>query len=339
MALSFPENQKQAARYVREAIPMMVGKNIAPNPLNFTLWYAYVSNRDSELKKDLDETIQLFGTCPDNISENLFRRYVISDEIAEQQSIDESLDGLINDLLGDVDNTRLSTAHSKKQFREHLVTLETAENPDQFKKTTQDIIELTDGTSGLLSSFESQLQIAESEIQLLKERLANSEREALLDPLTKVGNRRAFEQSLYALSDQELPAISLIFADLDHFKQINDRFGHPVGDKILQATGKLITKSIPENAQAFRYGGEEFVILLHDDVSTAKLLAEKLRVLLTKLNLKNKKSNELVNGVAASFGVAEKKAGEFTEELIDRADQALYQAKNAGRNIVVTADQ
>jgi diguanylate cyclase len=87
VALEFPEDTALASRYVKQALPMMIKNKIAPNPCNFALWYAYVSNRDLLLNKKLDTTLKEKGTCPEVISRDLFKKHVIKEEIALQKKI------------------------------------------------------------------------------------------------------------------------------------------------------------------------------------------------------------------------------------------------------------
>ena len=105
MALYYPEDKVAASRYVKQAIPLMIQNNIAPNPCNYALWYSYVSNRDKELKQALDEALKENGTCPPVLSKKLFEEYVVKEETEFQKQVQESLDDVISDLATDAANT------------------------------------------------------------------------------------------------------------------------------------------------------------------------------------------------------------------------------------------
>ena len=333
MALEFPENKATAARYVKQAIPMMVKHNIVPNPCNFALWYSYVSNRDAELKVALDETVASQGTCPADITARLFKQHVIKEEMSAQQSLQDSLTNIMQDLTGDVENTRLSADDLTENLESSLTTLANTDDPEQILGAVEKLITSTKATSKVVSNFQQQLSAAELEINALKLQLEEKELDAYLDALTQLGNRRAFDKRLYALCEDEEKAATLILIDLDHFKNLNDSYGHVLGDKVLQGVAQILIELCPQGELAARYGGEEFAILL-DGNGTGEQLAETIRLQLKKLSLRKKNSDQLIDNITASFGVAEKLPGEYPEQLIERADQALYAAKEGGRDRV-----
>jgi len=155
------------------------------------------------------------------------------------------------------------------------------------------------------------------------------------DPLSGLLNRRGFEraagEALAQRAKQKLPA-ALVIADLDHFKAVNDRFGHAVGDRVIVAFAELLRQAAAGNGVAGRLGGEEFVVLLTaGDLSQARLFAEAARVSLAEARIRD--VPERVRATA-SFGVAVMVGSESLSELLHRADSALYNAKRGGRDCV-----
>ena len=180
-------------------------------------------------------------------------------------------------------------------------------------------------TVGLMIALVTEVEQKQREI----ERLATS------DPLTGTGNRRALTEALWHARRQlarQREEASLVLLDLDHFKTVNDRHGHEAGDQLLVELTRLVRSRIRDADQLFRYGGEEFVLLLrHTPLDGAERMAEELRALL---------ASQLASPggrVTASFGCAELAPGEEPSEWLTRADAALYAAKGAGRNRVVSA--
>lgn len=170
--------------------------------------------------------------------------------------------------------------------------------------------------------------------------ITNRQRELLMqlatkDPLTGSGNRRAFEDKLASAVlhfDRTATPASLILIDLDHFKLVNDRYGHAVGDQILCRVTEIINLRIRVTDSLYRIGGEEFVVVLEgQDIERAAHLAEQLRTLV--------EANELVPDhlVTISLGIAELRAGETAADWLQRADNALYQSKRDGRNTTCRA--
>ena len=186
---------------------------------------------------------------------------------------------------------------------------------------------VTFGAVVILHDASSQITL-EQRIQSLHER-------ATRDPLTQVANRAEFDRFFaMTVSDhmkRKLPC-SLIICDIDHFKKVNDTFGHQAGDEVLVNFAALLRRNCRAGDLVARYGGEEFVMLCSDcDNSSATRKADEIRSELAELPL------PALNGrsVTASFGVTELQSGDTPETMLRRADRGLYQAKENGRNCVV----
>lgn len=188
------------------------------------------------------------------------------------------------------------------------------------------------------------IELSETQRQLMASNaaLGKLEKEAVersfIDPLTGLGNRRRLEQGLVTEISRARRAkkrLSLIMSDLDKFKDINDKFGHDVGDIVLKEFANIISLSIREYDIATRFGGEEFVILMpHMDLDNAVAAADRIRTA-----LEAKDFNPHAIKVTASFGVATLSSNDSPEAFLKRADDAMYEAKNSGRNRVVSARQ
>lgn len=153
--------------------------------------------------------------------------------------------------------------------------------------------------------------------------------EASTDPLTKAMNRRSFMQRVDALVSE--PKQGLIMFDIDHFKSINDTYGHDVGDAVLREISQLMRDNIRETDLLARWGGEEFMVLSPGaDMERTKALAERLREAVASFDFTG-----VPRQVTSSFGVVVRSSGEDTETYLKRADTALYEAKESGRNRVV----
>lgn len=188
-----------------------------------------------------------------------------------------------------------------------------------------------------LIDFEKKLHDVNEKLVISNQLLADL---SLKDPLTRLGNRRAFEENLiktHRLATRDLKPISLLMVDVDYFKLYNDSYGHQAGDKCLQEVAEILQKGLQRPADfAARYGGEEFVIVLFDcNVEGAIYIAEKLRAQVEGLQIPHKRSP--MSMVTISIGLTTVLPGlAFTDEkLIAVADDALYRAKEEGRNKVV----
>ncbi|WP_434509683.1 sensor domain-containing diguanylate cyclase [Desulfitobacterium sp. AusDCA] len=169
------------------------------------------------------------------------------------------------------------------------------------------------------------------ELKVSNEKL---EKTAITDILTEAYNRRKFEEDLDLLfnsTEKYGNIFSLIFFDIDHFKTVNDRFGHKVGDKVLQSISKLIRDNIKETDSLYRWGGEEFIILLTEEIlESAKIIAEEIRNIIQNFDF------GMGHQITISLGVAEYTPGEDIDQIIIRLDNALFEAKSRGRNRVIS---
>lgn len=161
---------------------------------------------------------------------------------------------------------------------------------------------------------------------LLLEKMANT------DALTGLRNRQWMHKELEARAAAEPPGASVAILDIDHFKAINDQYGHDVGDAVLIGIARLLQGQLQPDAASARWGGEEFIILLRDDLSASFEILDRLRQALAEL-----RDWPVTMTVTCSIGVAGKLPGEASLAWLKRADQALYSAKRGGRNQVVAA--
>jgi diguanylate cyclase (GGDEF)-like protein len=169
----------------------------------------------------------------------------------------------------------------------------------------------------------------------LEQRIQSLHVQATRDPLTQVANRAEFDRILASCVESHLERripCSLILCDIDHFKRINDTYGHQAGDEVLIVFAALLRRHCRSGDLVARYGGEEFALLCADcDNATATRRAEELRIEVADFPM------EALEGkcISASFGVTEVQSGDTPDTMLRRADRALFQAKSNGRNTVV----
>ncbi|MEJ5348109.1 MAG: diguanylate cyclase [Desulfosoma sp.] len=167
------------------------------------------------------------------------------------------------------------------------------------------------------------------------EEIQKLRKEVLTDPLTGVGNRRYAEMRLQECEKDEREygvPYGILFVDIDHFKRVNDTWGHGVGDRVLRMVAQVLDKSVRSLDTPCRWGGEEFVVITRNVTAEGlQTLGERLRVLIEKSWLDHQ--GERI-AVTASFGGALSRTGETAEDVMSRADKQLYRSKAEGRNRV-----
>lgn len=159
--------------------------------------------------------------------------------------------------------------------------------------------------------------------------------EAHRDPLTQISNRAAFDEALnreICTYNRHKTNFSLMVIDLDFFKNINDTYGHIVGDTVLKSVAQVIRSTIRRSDEVFRYGGEEFVVLLSKtELEGARFIAERIRCEIKKLTIRAESQIK----ITASIGISASRITGDVNDILYHADKALYQAKEEGRNKVI----
>lgn len=217
--------------------------------------------------------------------------------------------------------------------------LEDLPTPEQVRVIVDLLIEENHRIQADSVAMAKKLEVSKLQIEGLQARLERASQAGLQDPLTSASNRREFDQRLKSAiqtaKGQRTP-LSIILADLDSFKNINDNFGHQVGDEVLKHFASLMKKGVRDCDTIARIGGEEFAIILpFCNSHEAQQLANQLRNRLSVKSLVVRRTSQDIGIITASFGVTQLIDGEGTEDLIQRADDALYEAKRSGRNRVV----
>ena len=340
--MKYNEDATQAANYLREAIPLMVKYGIHPNPRNFALWYTYVSHRTPKLNQELDKTIAQFDTCPADISADLFRRYVIDDEVDFAQHVQQNLSKIIGNLSQQTEHTLKDEQNFENQLQKGLEELQAGSDDNGIEKVVYQLIQHTKDASKVAEQFRDEISKANSEIDQLRRELTELAEQASLDSLTQLDNRRSFDKEIKRLAAEACSngtPLCLLLSDIDHFKKCNDTYGHVVGDKVLQSFAKVLTHVCDEVGFPARYGGEEFVVLLPNySLDSAIQVAEEIRNITQNMKIKQRGSDQEIDRITTSVGVAQYKPHEDIQDYIGRADSALYQAKENGRNRVMVAD-
>jgi len=203
------------------------------------------------------------------------------------------------------------------------------------QKDTDSLInfeKITEKFNDIQTHLSDEVARANEVIYTLLEQVKNLEVKTSLDPLTKTYNRYALHEHLHSILDKEILEFEIfaLMIDADNFKLINDKFGHIAGDKVLIFLAKLFKKALRDGDRVYRYGGEEFIILLNrTDFEGARLVAERLLTLCRS----NKPlfQNQQIS-VTLSIGMTKLKEKDTIDTIIERSDLALYKAKNNGKD-------
>jgi diguanylate cyclase len=337
--------QLDGTRAIAErAMHAMARHDVPATPENYAIWYAYAAGSDPELVKALDVVISNNGTfTPERnaeIRERFFARSRLDQTVQATGAGLESAIARILELLGDHDADQSAFGRKLAQMSGALDGGSTAETVQQVLR------QLRQETRAILvknQELEYRLNRSKREIEQLRQDLETVRRDALTDPLTGIANRKQFDQRLReacAAALEDGTAVALVMADIDHFKAFNDRFGHRVGDEVLKLVARHLRDHVKGRDTPARYGGEEFTLILPaTSLDGATVLAEQIRKSLAEHNLTSRQTDLRYGRVTLSSGIAVYRLGERLDDLLQRADRALYLAKQGGRNRVCTESQ
>ena len=332
------EAPHQAAEHFRLAVQQINRYGTPLIPLNYALFYFYVSGRHQLLNEKIDALLEDGAEWYHDEAAKLFLRYLTPCNDLSMSELQQDLLSEVNGIIESADNTGQSIDRHSHSLDRKVTKLAECRDPQQARQVAIEILDETRSLAKESKALASDMQTSAQEVEKLKEELLHARREASVDALTGLKNRRAFDLMLAELvAKNEL--FSLIIMDVDHFKQTNDQHGHLIGDRVLRQLARLLTASTRTTDTVTRYGGEEFAILLpKTGLDDAMRVAEKLRSTIARLTMRRTDTGGNLGKITASFGVAEHLRRESGHDTVARADAALYKAKNTGRNRVKAAD-
>ncbi|MCP4020891.1 MAG: GGDEF domain-containing protein [Desulfobacteraceae bacterium] len=342
--MKYTDNESQAGEYLRLTLSLLSKLKLVANPMNYTVMYEYASGHNAELRQVVDKCLKKSKSITDEQIIEFYNKFIESKEqvlitklLAGMNSILKEVSSHIIDVEGDFDG------HGKK-----LGDLAVQINEVKDHNDIKDIVDLiVCETKELVISgkqLQERMKMTSEDLKVLNQELKKSQKEAQTDLLTGLINRRGLDLRLEAelkkAFSTKLP-FSVIMADIDHFKRVNDTYGHLVGDSLLKGLSNLFKTKLKRGGDvAGRFGGEEFLFLLPaTKLGDAKIVANKIKLAVSTKEWNFNDSGIKLSRMTISMGVAMYKTNESLQDFIDRADKALYQAKKNGRDLVITQEQ
>ncbi len=334
----YSEDREQAGEYLRIALGYITQYCLPANPLNYTLWYEYASGKNNELKKALDSLIKQNKPLDIETLKQFYQIYIANGrkDVTEKAIVE------IKKIIKDISACLLETQGELTDHDDNLQAIsEELRNADDFNSLNIVLDKMLSAVKDIIKSggnLNNRMAESSQELKCLREKLEKAQQASETDILTGLANRRKFEDRLSSEIEKSLKnktPLSLVMADIDHFKRVNDTFGHLTGDSVLKALAALFRKQLKGKDLAARFGGEEFMLMLPEtDLENAIIVAENLRKSLSKMEWRHKASGKNMGKITISLGVAQYKPNESKKKFIERTDKALYFAKSHGRNMV-----
>ena len=332
---TFEQTQSLAADVVKR----LASSRLRATPPNLTVWYTYLSGRYPDLVRAMERLIDDGRAISESDCAKLFDTYFGG---AKESDLLEGTSDRIEEALNEVVGLLAQATGDAGEYGRSIAGLGSALSDagaaGQVSSIVKQIVDETHVMQTRTAQLESQLQTSTEEVKLLRQDLADSRHEASTDGLTGIDNRKTFDLRLREeakVAEDDGTSLSLLLIDIDHFKKFNDLHGHQLGDEVLKLVALELKNNIKGRDTAARYGGEEFATLLPlTALANAATVAEHIRASVAQRRVIKRSSGEALGNITLSIGVAGYRVGEPLGDLIQRADEALYSAKNAGRNRV-----
>jgi len=337
------EEDDRNVNVLKHVLPLMSRHAAGYHPISYTVWYEYVRGARPELRENVDDELKLHERLTAALTYALYSKHLV--EPAEQalMTARTNLLGLVEQVKHAVHRAEGDTAGFDARLNEFQRDLAAAETIEDMGGRVSSMLVETQRVSDGFGRLSSQLDQSKSDVRRLTEELHQIREDALTDALSGLLNRRGFDRELRRLAPKEGAqdrALTMIMLDIDHFKKVNDTYGHPLGDRVIAAVGQSIRDCLGDVGVAARYGGEEFAVLLPSQpIEIAESVAQSIRQRVEQGRIRRRQGEEPVGGVTVSAGVAAWHPDEDLASLIERADRALYASKRAGRNRVTVDAQ
>ncbi|WP_158288991.1 GGDEF domain-containing protein [Rubrivivax albus] len=329
----YADTPERAAEYLRLAVQGMNRQPARPDPVTYTVWYEHVSGRNPALSAELARRVAE-GSIDDTATARLFHDHVLAREERAAREVSNGMQNLLDQVGGAV----AATASRTQSFGAALGRWADAVDAGQAVDPSHRLA-MQDDTRAMqaaIAALQVRLDEAGREADRLRAELAQVHDMAESDALTGLPNRRCFERRMAACLQDHAGAHCLLLTDIDHFKKVNDSYGHLFGDQVLRSVARGLQACLDETQLVARVGGEEFAIMVPAPLAQAAQLAERIRVTVAGSRIRRRDGGQ-VGQITVSLGVAARRPNEPAEAWIERADRALYAAKHAGRNRVQVA--
>ncbi|MEQ8393011.1 MAG: GGDEF domain-containing protein [Thalassospira sp.] len=329
-------------RDIAHNVMMLIDElNLQPTPQVYHVFYSYLTNEVPELSQLIKVLIRNTQELDEETVFRIYHKYLGTHAL--QQHINQGVEGL-QAAVERVEEAVHTVMRDTEQFCNELDTAShrlLAEDitVEDARTVSRSLSDTTSKARGCFGSFNGNIEEYHNEVRRVRTELEMVRRDAMTDTLTGIANRKNFDTSLRDAVTTTMESgapLSLLMIDIDHFKDFNDNFGHRAGDGVLKAVARVLVRSTKGADTVARYGGEEFAVILPDtSKENAEKLANKLRDNVSNQRIINKKTGKDFGKLTVSIGLTSYQLGENILEFVDRADNALYQAKQEGRNTCI----
>lgn len=332
-------NKIQAKLLLEATLDHLNQHQLTPTPDNYRLFFEYAAAGISELNADIDAMTTEKTKITQALAQQLYNTHIANNDQRDLDDTRVGISDMLSVIVGHLKDWDSSSSHFCETLDNCIHKLNDQPSLTEVKDIVLTVTDQAKRIRDINLTIKGSLHNLSDEITALRQDVNRLGSEALIDSLTQISNRRGFDIALKNIlerAEQEETDCALIVTDVDHFKNVNDNFGHQVGDKILKFIATTLRKNIRGSDILARYGGEEFVIILpNTSYEGAMQVAENLRTAVSSRQLTTGSNTKTIGRMTISSGVSCYQKGETGEQFFDRTDKCMYEAKSQGRDRVV----
>ncbi|TVT45125.1 MAG: GGDEF domain-containing protein [Denitromonas halophila] len=312
---------------------------LSTTPVHYAVVHAYFDGKHQEICAAVDGQLAAGKPLDAFFVGELYEEYLAAEAIRRFRGVGSDVERLLDGLMDSLRTADQGSLEYQASLQENIGKVGQSSDALHLKQVAQSLLESALKASETNDVLKKNLETADQEARQLRSELEKHRRETMTDPLTGLLNRRGMEVEMSRVLGEDVEGqAAMLVLDIDHFKRINDTYGHAVGDVVIRKVAQTVKRLIPTGAVPVRYGGEEFAVLLPRSSSDeAKGIAESIRETIEKLRLIRRHDKMAISQFTISIGIAKRSLRDDMETLFQRADKALYEAKSGGRNRVMLA--
>jgi diguanylate cyclase len=336
--MEYSHDRKESEEILRMIIQRMATHPAAFTPHTYAVWYEFLIGTNPALSTEMDRLLENKVQLSDVAIEQLYENHISEFKQDLNRILREDMKQMLSNLINITAETKVHAEAFESNLQSYGNQLLTKPGlailDELLTKMTSDTKSMRDS----MTNLHSELVHSKEEVGNLQKALESARKEALIDPLTNIYNRRGYEmqvQMMFDNTDLMRKEACMLFVDIDHFKKINDTYGHVFGDKVIRIIANTLKSMVKGQDCVARIGGEEFAVLLPGtELNGARAVAENIRASVENGKIKHGKSSENMSRITVSIGIAAYINGSTLTEWMDIADKALYKSKENGRNQV-----
>ena len=338
--MRYQHSREESAEILRRALQLMSPHKAGYHPVSYAVWYEHAGDLNPALTQELEKLLAADTRLSDVEICRLHALHIAGRDVQAFELAQSQLREVLCE-------SEKQAAHAERTVKRYSLHLDEAiadarrnaqDGSTEWVEKVVKVLAQASQLQAVLGGLHQQLARQRQEVDHVMERLERAQTEPLRDPLTGLKNLHGLRRALEARDSSELTGIAFLAADVDHFKRVNDTHGHVIGDKVLAKVAEILREHVAGEAMAARLGGDEFAMLIPvDSLDQAAGLAEAIRATATRTIITRPDGMQYIGAVTLSIGIAIGEPGDTLESLRHRADEALYDAKDAGRNRVALA--